>query len=196
MAAPVLYSCLVVSKFCLALAICYTRCAPSQESHVSPVRGLCFNQADPTCSNLVATVGGGQAHPRSPGLTPPPKLCSSAAELIYVLLRSLGHFCEAYVAAPSAAPRSAAFDTAVVPPGTDDAARSEDSGRSVPPTASGDPQATVYDDMHMGGNVCIVVHFVNSPTEHSAGGVSAATSTWTGAGQAGAALFYPVSTGP
>lgn len=38
-------------------------------------------------------------------------------------------------------------------------------------TVGGD-QATVYDDIHMGDNVDIVVHFVNSKTEHSKGGVS------------------------
>mmetsp|Transcript_2408 Transcript_2408/g.7216 ORF Transcript_2408/g.7216 Transcript_2408/m.7216 type:complete len:406 (-) Transcript_2408:1578-2795(-) len=58
-----------------------------KESHVSPVTAMAFNQVDPECSNLVATIGGNQA--------------------------------------------------------------------------------TVYDGMHMGGNVDIVTHFVNTRTEHS-----------------------------
>lgn len=32
-------------------------------------------------------------------------------------------------------------------------------------------QVTVYDDLHMGGHVDVVLQFVNSPTEYSSGGV-------------------------
>lgn len=33
-----------------------------QESHVSPVTAMAFNQVDPECSNLVATIGGNQVN--------------------------------------------------------------------------------------------------------------------------------------
>lgn len=42
------------------------------------------------------------------------------------------------------------------------------------------PQATVYDGMHMDGNVSIVVHFVNEATEHAPGGVRPPASPFRG----------------
>lgn len=41
----------------------------------------------------------------------------------------------------------------------------------LPPHPHTHPQATVYDDAHMGDNLAIVVHFTNKATQHAPGGV-------------------------
>ena len=39
-------------------------------------------------------------------------------------------------------------------------------------------QATIYDDLHMGNYIGVIVQYTNIETEHSTGGVSASPKAW------------------